>query len=426
MNKGLVTSQQIVEACLKRIRHEEERVRAWTFLDPEYAMEQARRLDMERQEGSLRGRLHGIPVAIKDIFDTADMPTEKGTVLHAGRQPEGDASAVSLLRLAGAVIMGKTVTTELALYKPGKTRNPHHIEHTPGGSSSGSAAAVAAGMVPLAIGSQTNGSIVRPASFCGVIGFKPSHGTISRQGMLKLSQLLDQVGLFARSLEDAALLAHELMVYDSMDPDMRDHARQPFPNPSDQEFSPASSLAFVKSPVWSHASQELIGKLTCLIGELDGYVEEVSLPAIFNEAILYHKTIMEADISVNLREEYRRGADRLSPVLCEMIERGGKILAKDYLLAVELIPQFNQALEAIFARYDAIITPATTGSAPRGLASTGDPIFCSLWTLCGVPTLSLPLLKDRAGLPMGVQLVGRKGEDVKLLKTSGWLIDQFC
>src|SRR5574341_2305571 len=199
---GAVSSEQLVQACLARIREAEPQVEAWQHLDPEHALAQARARDSDRREGRATGPLHGLPVGIKDIIDTADMPTENGSVLHAGRTPSRDASVVAMLRAAGAVIMGKTVTTEFATRAPGKTRNPRNPAHTPGGSSSGSAAAVAAGMVPLALGSQTTGSTIRPASFCGVYGFKPTHGLIPRHGMFRLSRTLDHVGLFARTIED--------------------------------------------------------------------------------------------------------------------------------------------------------------------------------------------------------------------------------
>src|SRR5439155_5406998 len=210
IREGVITSEQLVEAGLARVRELDEQVQAWTFLDPDYALAQARALDQLRLEGKPIGSLHGVPIGVKDIFDTADMPTENGSVLHAGRTPSRDATAVAMLRAAGAVIMGKTVTTAFAYFAPGKTRNPHNPEHTPGGSSSGSAAAVATEMVPLALGSQTNGSTIRPAAFCGVLGFKPTHGLISRHGVLTLSRTLDHVGLFARTVEDIALLAEQL------------------------------------------------------------------------------------------------------------------------------------------------------------------------------------------------------------------------
>jgi len=223
--EGAVSSEQLVEACLARIRAAEPEVQAWQFLDPEHALVQARARDLDRSEGRPCGALHGVPIGIKDIIDTADMPTEDGTVLHAGRTPDRDATVVATLRAAGAVILGKTVTTECAYFHPGKTRNPHNSAHTPGGSSSGSAAAVAAGMVSLALGSQTNGSVIRPAAFCGVYGFKPTHGLIPRHGILKLSRTLDHVGFFGRTLEDIALLAEQLVGHDERDPDTRPRAR---------------------------------------------------------------------------------------------------------------------------------------------------------------------------------------------------------
>src|ERR687892_2259034 len=229
IREGQLASEELVRACLERIRELEPKVQAWTFLDEEHALAQARALDERKRNGEPLGPLHGVPVGIKDIFDTADMPTENGSVIHAGRTPSRDATALSRLRAAGAVIMGKTVTTEFAHFSPGKTRNPHNPEHTPGGSSSGSAAAVAAGMVPLALGSQTNGSVIRPAAFCGVHGFKPTHGLIPRSGILKLSRTLDHVGLFARGIEDLALLLEQLQGYDEHDPDTRPRARIPFP-----------------------------------------------------------------------------------------------------------------------------------------------------------------------------------------------------
>src|SRR6266581_1979245 len=210
IQEGVVTSVQLVAACLARVREVDAAVQAWAFLDPEHALAQARAADERKRSGEPIGPLHGVPVGLKDIIDTADMPTENGTVLHKGRAPRSDAAVVASLRAAGAVILGKTVTTECAYFSPGKTRNPHHPEHTPGGSSSGSAAAVSAAMVPLALGSQTNGSTIRPAAFCGVYGFKPTHGLIPRTGVLQLSRTLDHLGLFARTIDDIALLAEEV------------------------------------------------------------------------------------------------------------------------------------------------------------------------------------------------------------------------
>jgi Asp-tRNA(Asn)/Glu-tRNA(Gln) amidotransferase A subunit family amidase len=420
---GRISSIEFVEACLKRIDEREAEIQAWAFLDSEHARKQARAADEHRKRGRPLGPLHGLPVGVKDIVDTADMPTENGTVLHAGRRPRQDATLVSLLRAAGAVILGKTVTTELAVYAPNKTRNPHNPEHTPGGSSSGSAAAVADGMVPLAIGTQTNGSVIRPASFCGVYGYKPSHGLIPRTGVLEQSPPLDTVGVMAADLEGLALLAEPLMAFDARDP-----ASQPRARPQLLEVLRAAppvppKLAFVRSPVWDRAAEDTRAGFAELIEALGERAEEVALPTAFEEAIDLHATIMEADLAKSFAREYERGRDQLSARLREMIERGQEIRAVDYNRAVARIAALNTALADIFASYDAILTPAAPGEAPNGLGSTGSPIFCTTWTLCGTPALTLPLLTGASGLPIGVQLVGEKGDDARLLRTARWLIE---
>jgi len=418
-----ITCTALVQSCLERIRAVEPRVEAWAFLDPERALAQARDRDQMLADHTSLGPLHGLPVGIKDIFDTADMPTENGTVLHAGRRPTEDATVVTLLRAAGAVILGKTVTTELAVYGPGKTRNPHNPDHTPGGSSSGSAAAVAAEMVPVALGSQTNGSVIRPAAYCGVVGYKPTFGLIPRTGALRQSGPLDQVGVFARTVEDAALLAHVLMVFDERDPDMRSQAHPRFLEAAGEAPPSRPHLAFVKTPFWEQAdsgARDILADFAIRRGE----AEEVELPPSFAEAATIHRTIMEADFAHSFAAEYARGKEKLTPTLRTMIERGQRTLAMDYRRAVEQVPGLVRELEGIFARYDAILTPATTGEAPAGLASTGNPIFCTIWTLCGVPAIALPLLRGPQGLPLGVQLVGRRHDDARLLRTARWLSAQ--
>ncbi|MGH7429618.1 MAG: amidase, partial [Candidatus Methylomirabilaceae bacterium] len=274
---GVISAEQLLDACLARVRETDAQVQAWAFLDPDHALAQARAADAWRLEGRPIGPLHGVPVGIKDIFDTADMPTEYGSVLYAGRTPSRDAAAVAMLRAAGAVILGKTVTTEFATQAPGKTRNPHDPERTPGGSSSGSAAAVAAGMVPLALGSQTNGSVIRPAAFCGVLGFKPTHGLIPRHGMLTLSRTLDQVGVFARTIHDLALLAGQLVGYDERDPDTRPRARIPFAEVAAEEPPLPPMFAFVKTPHWERADEKTQEAFGELIEHLGDRVEEVEL-----------------------------------------------------------------------------------------------------------------------------------------------------
>jgi Asp-tRNA(Asn)/Glu-tRNA(Gln) amidotransferase A subunit family amidase len=419
---GAISSQELVEACLTRIRNTDEEVQAWAFLDPDYALAQARAADEWRLSGRPTGPLHGVPVGIKDIFDTADMPTENGSVLHAGRTPSRDATAVARLRAAGAVIMGKTVTTEFAYFAPGKTRNPHNPEHTPGGSSSGSAAAVAAEMVPLAVGSQTNGSTIRPAAFCGIVGFKPTHGLISRHGVLTLSRTLDHVGLFARTIDDIALLSEQLVGYDERDPDTRPRARVPFVELASEEPPLPPMFAFVKTPYWERADEDTKEGFAELAQSLGGQVEEIELFPSATEAWEWHRAIMEAEMAANLEREWDKGRDRLSEPLRLQLERGREVRALEYQRALSRVrPMYESFVELFEQRYDAIITPAAPGSAPKGLASTGDPSFCTLWTLCGMPAISLPLLQSANGLPIGVQLVGPCDGDARLLRTSRWL-----
>src|SRR5262245_36441624 len=420
--EGRLTSEELVQACLERVRALEPRVQAWTFLDEEHALAQARAADERKRSGEPIGPLHGVPVGVKDIFDTGDMPTENGCALHKDRTPRQDAAAVRMLRGAGAVILGKTVTTECAYFSPGKTRNPHNPEHTPGGSSSGSAAAVAAGMVPLALGSQTNGSVIRPAAFCGVFGYKPTHGLIPRTGVLQLSRTLDHVGLFARNLDDVALVLESLQGYDEGDPDTRPRARIAFQKLSAEEPPIPPMLAFIKTPHWERADADTKEAFIELVEALGDRVEEVELFPSAADAWSWHKTIMEAEMAINLEREWRLGKEQLSEQLRSLIERGRELRAIDYQRAVRSITPVAESFDELFMeRYDAILTPAALGTAPKGLGSTGDPSFCSLWTLLGMPAVSLPLMQGANGLPLGVQLVGRRGFDARLLRTARWL-----
>lgn len=419
---GMISSEQLIEACLAQIREIDAQVQAWAFLEAEYAANQARALDQLRLQGKPIGPLHGVPIAIKDIFDTADMPTENGSVLHAGRTPSRDSTVVSLLRAAGAVIMGKTVTTEFAYFSPGKTRNPHNPEHTPGGSSSGSAAAVAANMVPLAIGSQTNGSTIRPAAYCGVIGFKPTHGLISRHRVSALSRTLDHVGLFARSIDDIALLSEQLVAYDENDLDTRPRARIPFVTVVAEEPPLAPMFAFIKTPMWERADDETKEGFAEIVELLGPQAEEVELFPSAREAWHWHQTIMSAEMAFNLDRQWETGRDKLSEQLQKQIGRGRDVRAVDYQHARRQIDPIHESFVELFEqRYDAILTPAAPSAAPKGLASTGDPAFCTLWTLCGMPCITLPLLQSTNSLPIGVQLVGPRHGDARLLRTARWL-----
>lgn len=420
---GVFSSVDLVNACLAQIDAKEPQVQAWAYLDRDYALAQAKKADEWRAQGHALGPLHGVPVGIKDIIDTRDMPTEDGTPLHAGRRPWYDAKVVDLLRAAGAVILGKTVTTEMATYHPGKTCNPHNPAHTPGGSSSGSAAAVAAGMVPLTVGTQTNGSMIRPASFCGVHGFKPTRGTVSCRGILVQSELLDQPGFFARDVQDLALMAEVLAVYDPDQENMRPHAPVPFVRIAGDEPPMPPKLALVKTPWWDDVDaevQEGFDELAQVLGREQ--MQEFPLPPSAVQALTWHQTLMEAGIASHFADEYDRGREQMSDSLRQQIERGRDVRAVDYLASAARIPQITEALDDVFDQYDVIITPASASSAPLGLSSTGSPLFCTLWTYCGMPAISVPLLSTSNGMPVGVQLVGRVGDDARLLRTANWLM----
>ena len=423
---GSLSSRELVQACLDRIAEVDDAVGAWAHLDPDYALKQAAALDQSRSAGGPVGPLHGVPVGLKDIIDTADMPTENGTVLLQGRQPKQDATVVSLLRQAGAVILGKTVTTELATYHPGKTKNPHDPTRTPGGSSSGSAAGVASFQMPLAIGSQTNGSVIRPASYCGVWGYKPSRGLISRFGVLTQSPPLDILGFFARSAEDLALIADALSGFDARDPQMRPHIRPALVATASTEPPIAPRIAFVRTPIWDRADADARAAIEDLAEFLGDCVEEVPLPSAFEHVIAWHGTVMEADIARSYRPLHDRGRDKLSASVRNQIERGLAITAVDYNDALSRIELLNYGLSQLFADFDAILTLPTTGEAPRGLDSTGSPMFCTAWTFCGTPAVTVPVMQGENGMPIGAQLVGPAGDDARLLRTARWLYNRVA
>lgn len=409
-------------------------MQAWVWLDRRHAIEQAQAADRLRLSGVDAGSLAGLPVGIKDIIDVHGMPTEDGTVLHAGRIAQADAALVARLRAAGGWPIGKTVTTELATYAPGKTRNPHDPARTPGGSSSGSAAAVAAGMVPLAIGTQTNGSVIRPASFCGVVGYKPSFGAIARTGVLTQSPPLDQVGVFARSVEDAALLAEALWGDDPCD--WRD---RPMPQPPSLASLPVPPLARVAAsepaqpprlgwtptPWWDRVAPDAQAAFRGFLDRLGDLQRAVELPPGAADAAAWHRTLMEADIAGSFEDEYERGRAQLSESLVGQIERGRRVTAVDYRKALAQIAPLNAGFAPLFERFDAILAPATLGTAPLAASGTGDPLMCTLWTFCGMPAICLPLLRGADGLPLGVQLVAARGDDARLLRTARWLVRHF-
>jgi Asp-tRNA(Asn)/Glu-tRNA(Gln) amidotransferase A subunit family amidase len=423
---GDMSAAEYTGACLDRIAATEGEVRAFAHLDPDEALAQARALDERRRNGKPIGPLHGVPVAIKDIFDTADYPTECGSPLLKGRRPMRDSAAVARLREAGAVIIGKTVSTEFAFYHPGPTRNPHDLSRTPGGSSSGSAAAVAAGMVPLAIGSQTNGSMIRPAAFCGVYGCKPTHGTISRHRALMLSLALDHVGVFARSLADTALILDVLAGYDPDDADTRLVAKPAFLDTVTDEPPLPPRFAFVRTPVWDKADAGTRAAFEEFVARLGDSAQSVDLPDEYAAAWDDQRTVMAVDMAHNLgRIVGRDGEELSSKVLRDFLAEGSAVSAVSYLAARDNARRYAAGIGEIFKEYDAIITPATAGVAPQGEA-TGSPMFCSLWTLTGLPALSMPLLRGEGGMPLGLQLIGERGDDARLLRTANWLVNRMA
>ena len=415
---GAIPADQPTLECLDRIQADDARIKAWTFVDPDLAARRAEALVAQLHKGALAG----VPIGLKDIIDTDDMPTENGTPVDAGRRPERSATIAERLRAAGAVTIGKTVTTELAFMHPGPTRNPHDTSRTPGGSSSGSAAAVAAGMVPAAIGTQTGGSMLRPASFCGVVGYKPSHGAIARGGVLMTSRTLDTLGIFARSVEDVARVAAACFGADDRDPWSRESSGRDLVAGVLAEPPVAPRLAFVRGPAWERAEPTTHEAFGGLIETLGDRIVEIDLPEIFDQTLSTHRTVMAAELAAHVGHYIDRAPDQMSADLHAIIEEGRRVNAVDYLAALDARRQMNIELAPTFDRFDALVTPAAAGEALTGLGFTGDSSFLQLGSLTGAPAISLPLLKGPNNLPLGVQLIGPRNDDLRLLRVSAWLM----
>jgi len=423
IHEGAATSEQLVRACLDVIDATEPGVGAWVSIDREQALDQAKKLDESRRRGRPLGELHGIPVGIKDNFDTAQLPTRRGTPIYVGRQPDADCAVVEKLREAGAVILGKTVCTEFAWMHPSATRNPHNAAHTPGGSSSGSAAAVAAGQVPLAVGSQTNGSVLRPASYCGIYGFKPSAGIISRRGVFETSATLDQVGVFARDAGDAALLADVLGGYDAADP-MSYLAPRPKMLPGYLAEVPIEpNFAWIDELPYADRYSEAT-RLGCeeLLDRLGAQVERIPAPQSFAGLLECHKVIYDYEIVRCLASEYADHRDLISATAASALESARSRTREDYDAALATLEGAKAWFRQFFYDYDAIVTPAALGEAPPLSDGTGDPVCSTIWTLCGLPCLAVPLLAGDGNLPIGVQLVAGHNEDDRLFRTTRWLL----
>ncbi len=425
LREGEISSVEVCSQYIERIGKFEKDVKAWSHFNKKLLLEKAAEADEHRISGKPLGLLHGLPVAVKDIIGTLDMPTECGTTIRKKMTASQDSEVVNLLKVAGAIIMGKTETTELAYFHPGKTTNPHDYKRTPGGSSSGSAAAVAAHMAPLSIGSQTNGSTIRPASYCGVVGYKPSYGLISRYGILKQSDKLDQVGIFGKSVEDVALLARVLIKKDLFDPatihysaeDMMDVCRK------GPLFDP--KFIFYKTKNWKNIDKESQKSFEIFIKTFKKNIEVFDTPSYFDDIPKYHKIIHETDMANNFQLYYKKYKKKLSKEMVSAIERGFKNSATEYAEAIDFMKRSYDSYKEVFEDYHGVLTPASSGVAPKGLGNTGSPEFSTVWTYLGLPSISLPLLTGKNDLPLGIQLIGDKHDDLRFLGVASW-IEKNC
>ena len=425
LREGEISSVEVCSQYIERIGKFEKDVKAWSHFNKKLLLEKAAEADEHRISGKPLGVLHGLPVAVKDIIGTLDMPTECGTTIRKKMTASQDSEVVNLLKVAGAIIMGKTETTELAYFHPGKTTNPHDYKRTPGGSSSGSAAAVAAYMAPLSIGSQTNGSTIRPASYCGVVGYKPSYGLISRYGILKQSDKLDQVGIFGKSVEDVALLARVLIKKDLFDPstihysteDMIDVCRK------GPLFDP--KFIFYKTKNWKNIDKESQKSFEIFIKTFKKNIEVFDTPSYFDDIPKYHKIIHETDMANNFQLYYKKYKKKLSKEMVSAIERGLKNSATEYAEAIDFMKRSYDSYKEVFEDYHGVLTPASSGVAPKGLGNTGSPEFSTVWTYLGLPSISLPLLTGKNDLPLGIQLIGDKHDDLRFLGVASW-VEKNC
>ncbi len=403
---GTLSSEALVMECLERVAEREPDVRAWAYIDPELALEQARQRDRE----PARSRLHGIPIGVKDVIDTGDMPTEYGSPIYRGHRPVCDAACVAQVRELGGVILGKTVSTEFATRHPNKTRNPRNIEHTPGGSSSGSAAAVADGMVPIAFGTQTSSSIIRPAAFCGVIGYKPTFGLVNRAGLKFLAESLDTIGTLTRTIPDAAMIVEAL-------------AGMPA-TPFDDVSRSKPRVGFCRTPYWDRAdaaTQANLQSAVDLLAAAGATVAEVTLPEAYAPLADRQIAVSSYEFFRALTHERTRHPQLISQSLTARIAAGGQVTRVQYEEGRALAERARRHVADVFRDYDVLLAPSTTGEAPRGLEGTGDPIFGLMWTFLGLPCLTLPHGVGPHGLPLGIQVIGREDEDRGLFFHAEWI-----
>jgi Asp-tRNA(Asn)/Glu-tRNA(Gln) amidotransferase A subunit family amidase len=352
--------------------------------------------------------LHGLPLGVKDLIDTADMPTAYGSSVYAGHRPRADAACVALARAAGALVLGKTVTTEFAWFYPGKTANPHNVLHTPGGSSSGSAAAVADCMVPLAYGTQTAGSVIRPASYCGIVGYKPTHGTLPRAGIKPLSDSLDTLGTLTRTVADAALFVSAVS------------GRDLLPKPLTQP----PRVGLCRTHEWNAAlpaTEAAIENAASALGRAGAKLTQITLPQIFAKVTQAQIDIMNYEIYAALACERLQHYAGLSDKLKQLLDSARRCDAARYDAAQALVASCRRQSDEVFADADVLLAPSAPGEAPAGLAATGDPIFCRMWTVLHVPAINLPCSLGPQGLPVGVQIIGRRGDDARALAVAAWV-----
>ena len=416
-----LTSVEVCQKYIERINKFEKDVKAWVHLDKKLLLEKAAEADEYRRSGKPTGPLHGIPVALKDIIGTVDMPTECGTPIRKGKSYSQNAEIVDLLLSAGAIVMGKTATSELAYLGPSKTTNPHDHSRTPGGSSSGSAASVSSFMAPLSIGSQTGGSIIRPASYCGVVGYKPTYGLISRNGVLKTSDKLDHIGVFGRSVEDVALLAKVLIKKDNHDKATVHYSTENMLNETKKGPLFEPRFIFYKTDYWKLLDKKSRDAFEYFIKSFKNNIEVFDTPSYFKDINKYHQIIHETDLANNFQDYYKKSKNKLSKEIKTAISRGMKYSAKEYAKAIDFMKISYESYKKIFKDYNGVLTPCSTGVADKGIKSTGRADFNKYWSFMGVPAIALPLLQGENNLPLGVQLIGDKYDDLRFLGIAKWL-----
>ena len=415
-----ISSVEICERYIERINKFEKDIKAWAHFDKKVLLEKALEADDHRKSGKPLGPLHGIPVAVKDIIGTVDMPTECATVIRKGKSYSQNEAIVDLLLNAGAIVMGKTATSEVAYLGPPKTTNPHDYSRTPGGSSSGSAASVASFMAPLSIGSQTGGSIIRPASYCGVVGYKPSYGLISRNGVLKTSNTLDHIGVFGRTVEDVALLAKILIKKDKHDPATIHYSAEKILEETKKGPLFEPKFIFYKTDFWKIIDKKSRESFEYFIKSFKN-IEVFDTPSYFKDIHKYHQIIHETDLANNFSVYYKKYKSKLSKFMQSAIAKGNKYSAKEYAEAIDFKKQSYESYQEVFEDYHGVITPSSPGVAPKGLTNTGTAEFNKVWSYLGTPCISLPLLEGENKLPLGVQLVGDRYDDHRFLGVAKWL-----